>query len=198
MKNRYLVLGLSVVLALALAVPALGGPTNPIASISATVKQTANKALNKAKKAQQTANKAQTAANNAQNAADKAQTTANTANTAAGKAQTTANDALAKANAAAAAAKAAQDTANSKVSKGANFESGEATSASGGAAFASVGCPTGEFSSGGGYSIGGADASKARVNLTSQYLGGWVVEATNISGLAGNSWSLTAFATCLG
>ena len=45
MKSRYTVLFLSLVLALALAVPALGGPTNPIASISASVKSTANKAL---------------------------------------------------------------------------------------------------------------------------------------------------------
>ena len=39
MSKRYTVLGLSVVLALALAVPALGGPTNPIASISASAKK---------------------------------------------------------------------------------------------------------------------------------------------------------------
>ena len=32
MKKRYTVLGLSLVLALALAVPAMGGPTNPLAS----------------------------------------------------------------------------------------------------------------------------------------------------------------------
>jgi len=198
MKNRYLVLGLSVVLALALAVPAFGGPTNPIASISASVKQTANKALNKAKKAQQTANKAQTAANNAQSAADKAQSTATTANTAAGKAQTTANDALAKANAAAAAAKAAQDTANTKVSKGTNIEIGTPVAASGGEALAAVGCPGSELPSGGGYGLSGTDSTKARVGLSSQYLSGWIVRADNISGLAGNNWSVEAIAICMG
>jgi len=52
MKKRYTVLGLSLVLALALAVPALGGPSNPIASVSASVKSIANKALKKAKAAQ--------------------------------------------------------------------------------------------------------------------------------------------------
>jgi hypothetical protein len=51
---------------LALAVPALGGPSNPIASVSASVKQTATKALKKAKAAQKTANSALSAANSAQ------------------------------------------------------------------------------------------------------------------------------------
>jgi trimeric autotransporter adhesin len=69
MKKRYLVLGLAVVLAVGVSVPALGGPS---ATSSASAKKTAKKALKKAKKAQQ-------AANDAQNAADAAQGTANTA-----------------------------------------------------------------------------------------------------------------------
>jgi hypothetical protein len=212
MKNRYLVLGLSVILALAFAVPALGGPTNPVASISATAKQIAQKALKKANKAQKTATAAQTAANNAQSAAnsaqssangakstaDKAQTSATAANTAAGKAQTTANTALTTANAAAAAAKAAQDTANTKVTKGTNFEEGEDVAASGGSALAVAGCPSGEQPSGGGYAISGTDATKARVGLSSQYLSAWIVEADNISGLAGNNWALSSIAICMG
>ena len=42
MKKRYTVLGLTVVFALALAVPALGGPTNPLASASKSVQSIAN------------------------------------------------------------------------------------------------------------------------------------------------------------
>ena len=76
MSKRYAILGLSVFFALALAVPALGGPTNPIASTSASVKQTANKALKKAKAAQSTANSALTTANNAQGEATSAGTEA--------------------------------------------------------------------------------------------------------------------------
>ncbi len=46
MKKRYTVLGLSVFLALALAVPALGGPSDPIAQVAGS----GGKALKKAKK----------------------------------------------------------------------------------------------------------------------------------------------------
>lgn len=126
MKKRYAVLGLSVFLALALAVPAFGGPSNPIASISASVKSTANKALKKAKSAEKTAKTALSTANaansaagtagsdakKAQTTASSAQTTANTAQSEAKKAQTTANEAKANAATAKAAADAAQGTAN--------------------------------------------------------------------------------------
>ncbi len=76
MSKRYAVLGLSVVLALALAVPALGGPTNPIASISAN--DEIKKVQGEAKNAQTSANAAKTAATNAQNAANAANANANT------------------------------------------------------------------------------------------------------------------------
>ena len=64
MKARYTIFGLSVFLALALAVPALGGPSNPVAHTAS--------ALSKAKKAI-------TLANNAQNTANTANSTANSA-----------------------------------------------------------------------------------------------------------------------
>ena len=105
MSKRYAVLGFSVVLALALAVPALGGPSNPIASISASVKQTANKALKQAKQAKNLANtansnakKAQETAEGAKAAADGAQATANGAKTTADGAKTTADGAKATAD----------------------------------------------------------------------------------------------------
>lgn len=143
MKQRYAILGLGVFLALALAVPALGGPTNPIANISASAKGIANKALKKAKTAEKTANNALSVANSANSAASsasgdakKAQTTAdegkklaetdktdaanaqktaNEAKTAATNAQNTANEAKTAASAAKAAAEAANANANNRI-----------------------------------------------------------------------------------
>ncbi|HEU5064245.1 MAG TPA: hypothetical protein VFT79_13995 [Solirubrobacterales bacterium] len=203
MKNRYLVFGLSVFLALALAVPAMGGPSNPVASVSASVKSIATKALKKAKAAQKTAKAAQNAANAAQSTANAANTAAGKAQTAADKAQTTANSALTEATTANAAAKkaqeaadAAQATANSKFGS-TNFEEGAPVSGSGGSALAASGCPSGEVPSGGGFVVNGSDSNKVRVDLSSQYLNGWIVSADNISGLAGGNWELTAVAICI-
>ena len=50
MKRRYVVLSLTAVLALALAVPAFGGPTNIVSALT-KVKKTANKALKQAQAA---------------------------------------------------------------------------------------------------------------------------------------------------
>jgi hypothetical protein len=61
MQRRFVVLGIASVLALALAVPALGGPSNPIADGAATAKKTANKALKKSKKASKSATETATA-----------------------------------------------------------------------------------------------------------------------------------------
>src|SRR4051794_33642720 len=71
----YSILRLTGFLALALAVPALGGPSNAVASISASAKKIANKALKTAKSAQKTANTANSTANSALAEAQKAQTT---------------------------------------------------------------------------------------------------------------------------
>jgi hypothetical protein len=56
MKNRFVILGLGLVIALAVAIPALAGGSSDQASKSASVKTTANKALKKAKKANQRLN----------------------------------------------------------------------------------------------------------------------------------------------
>lgn len=203
MKRRYLVFGLSVVLALALAVPALGGPSNPIASASKSVKsiaQTALKRANQAKKQAKTAlnkaNEAQSSANGAQKSANGAQNTADSAKTAAAAAQSTADSAVAAAATAQAAAEAAQATANSKIS-GSSFHEGSSVSGASESALAASGCETGEEPSGGGFVITGAQSDRVRVDLSSQYLNGWIVSADNISGLAGGSWSLTAVAICI-
>jgi hypothetical protein len=71
-NNRYLVLGLAIVLALALAIPALGGSADPGATTSANATTIAKKAKKKAKNALDAANAAQTTADAAQTLAEKA------------------------------------------------------------------------------------------------------------------------------
>ena len=194
MKSRYAVLFLSLVLALALAVPALGGPTNPLATISTGVKATANKALKTAKAAKSTANSAlaaassaQSTANSASSAAKNAQTTANAANTAAKNAQTTAN-------AAKAAAEAAQTTANSKF--GTTFsefgeESGPHTTT--GVAFAF--CPSGSKATGGGYQTFGTGDNEVVPVIDTSYGDAWLADLQRIPGQA-DSWSVQAVVVC--
>ena len=217
MNRRYTVLGLSVVLALALAVPALGGPMNPIASISSSAKSIASKALKTAKKAQSAANTAQstantalstanaadtnassaktaaagaqTTANSALNNANAAQTTANSAKTAAAGAQTTANSALNNANAAQTTANTAQTTAESKMSG-----EEEVVGAEGGSS-GSVACPGSKVPTGGGFILGGAEPNSATVVSSFQYLNGWDVGTEQIKGVSG-SWTTSAIVEC--
>jgi hypothetical protein len=212
MKSRYLVLCLSLVLALALAVPALGGPTNPIASISATVKQTANKALKKAKSAQKTANEAQSAAATAQSSADVAQKTANTANTAAKAAQTTANTVqtavktaqstadAAKAAAAGAktAADAAQATANSKFGN-TTTEFGTSNPPINDTAQSDITlCPSGQQITGGGFEVTGAGANDVVPTFNSSYGDAWLVLLERVTGAPADTWGFRVTAICAG
>jgi hypothetical protein len=203
MSKRYAILGLSVVFALALAVPALGGPSNLIAKTSANVKKTANKALKNANSAKKTANAALSAAGSAQSDANKAQseavkalTEAKKGVTAAAAAQTTANTAKSTADAAKTAAAAAEANANSRL-KGAvqvfGESSGEATTIT---RAASVSC-TGRPVLGGGFSVGGA-ANKVTVTQSEEQLygGGWFVIGQTIAGQGTPSWSITAVAVC--
>lgn len=205
MKSRYIVLGLSLVLALALAVPALGGPTNPIASISASVQQTANKALKKAKAAQNTANSAQNAANaaqntanSAQNAANAAQKTANTVQTAVKTAQTTADSAKTTANEAKSAAAAAQATANGKLGNTeTTFGEGSGSSTSDSkSAFAF--CPPGQQITGGGYETSGTGSTSVTPTFLSSYGDAWVAVVQRINGQASTAWGIRAIAVCAG
>ncbi|MCW2987362.1 MAG: hypothetical protein JWM24_300 [Solirubrobacterales bacterium] len=210
MNRRYAILGLAVFLALALAVPALGGPSNPVANISATAKGIANKALKKAKTAQNTANGAQNTANTAQNTANTANSTANSALTEAKKgvtnaaaAQNTANGAKAAADAAKAAAAAAQasaDAANANANtrvKSSHELFGTATpSNTETSKTASSACSEGEVTLGGGYRVGGAGANSVTVTTQEElfYGNGWFVAASTISGTP--TWSLQALAVC--
>jgi membrane protein involved in colicin uptake len=217
MSKRYAVLGLSVVFALALAVPALGGPSNPIASTSASVKQTANKALKTAKAAKKTANSAASAASAAQSTANSAesnaskalteakkgvtaaataQSTANTAKSTADSAKSTADSAKTAAAAASAAAAAAEANANTRV-KSSIQRAGETTATDTTASkLASVSCQAGEVVTGGGYSVGG-ESNKVTVSISEEQLygGGWFVNGQTIAGQTAN-WALTAIAIC--
>jgi len=197
MSKRYAVLGLSVFLALALAVPALGGPSNPVASISASAKATAKKALKKANEAQATALSAQSAANNAQSDATKALGEVKKAQTSANTAQTTANAAQTAANNAKAAAEAANANANNRIKEASEIfgeASAENTTAS---KFASASCPSGEPILGGGFTVGG-ESNKVTVSQSEVQLygGGWFVDGQTISGTGTPTWSITAIAMC--
>jgi hypothetical protein len=197
MSKRYAVLGLSVVLALALAVPALGGPSNPIASISASVKQTANKALKQSKQAKKLANTASSNAKIAQEAAEGAKTTASGAQTAASGAQTTATGAKKIAEEAKAAAAAANANANSRI-EGSYANFGEATETNTTTSkFAGAECDSASDPIlGGGFFVGGT-SEQVTVNTSEidpLYGDSWFVGARAISGTP--SWSLQASILC--
>ena len=190
MSKRYAVLGLSVVLALALAVPALGGPSNPIASISASVKQTANKALKQAKQAKKLAN-------TASSSAKKAQETADGANIAASGAQSTATGAKKIAEEAKTAAAKAEANANTRI-KGSYANFGESTGETTGTSkFAGAECDSASDPIlGGGFFVGGT-SEQVTVNTSEidpLYGDSWFVGARAISGTP--SWSLQASILC--
>jgi hypothetical protein len=197
MSKRYVALSLSVVLALTLAVPAFGGPSNPVANSAASLKKTATTALKTAKSARKSARKAQTTAdsalskaNSAQTAAGKAQSDATSATSKANAAQTTADSALAAANA-------AQASADSKVDAVAQRVEGSAAAGNAAGTLAGVSCDAGNEITGGGFSIGGGDANEAVVTLSTQfYNDSWVVQARNQVGTAGTNWTVTAEGTC--
>jgi len=211
MSKRYAVLGLTVFFALALAVPALGGPSNPVASASATAKSIAIKALKKAKAAQRTANAANATANTANATAGAALTEAKSALTEAKKAQTTGSNAQTAANTAQATANSAKGTAEEAKTAAANAEANantrikESSQAFGTATAsdaetskaASVSCGSGQPVLGGGFFVGGTESNKVTVGSSEEQLygGGWFVAAKAISGFT-PTWSLTAVAIC--
>lgn len=203
MNRRYAILGLSVFLALALAVPALGGPSNPVASLSATAKSIANKALKKAKTAQKTANSANSTANSANSTANaalteakKGVTNAATAQAAANSAKGTADSAKAAADAAKAAAEAAEANANTRL-QSAHQVFGEATATDTTTEKnASAICPAGEDTLGGGFFVGGGGNNSVTVTNSEHlfYSNGWFVAAEAITGTP--TWSLAAIVMC--
>jgi len=209
MRKRYVILGLSVVLALALAVPAFGGPTNPLSGGLASVKKTANKALKNANAAKKTARSALTAAESAtagvkgvegdvtkaQTDIKKLQTSVTTAQSTANSATTAAAGAKKIAEEAKAAAAAAEANANTRV-KDSIERFGEPSASNESTKFASVSCLANEPTLGGGYELGGA-ANKAVVTFQQEnvYNDGWFVGSQQINGQNGN-WTLRAIAIC--
>jgi membrane protein involved in colicin uptake len=174
-----------------------------VASISASAKSTANKALKKAKAAQSTATAAQNSANSAQNSANSAQSDATKALNEAKKAQTTgtnaqntANTAKTTADAAKAAAAAAEANANTRIKESTQVSESVAESATT-PKFTSVSCPSGEPVLGGGFSVGG-ESNKVTVTQSEEQLygGGWFTDASTINGQGAPSWSLLVFAVC--
>jgi len=99
MNRRQLLLGTTIVLTVALTVPALGGPSNPVAETAASLKKKVNRALATANSAQSSAAGAQSTAAGAQSAADTAQSAANTAQAAANAATAAAANARSTAQA---------------------------------------------------------------------------------------------------
>jgi hypothetical protein len=187
MKRRYSVLGLSLVLALALAVPAMGGPSNPVASVSADALTVAKKALKKAKTAQKTANAAQSAANGAQGTANSALTEAKKGVTAAATAQAAADAAKKQAEEANANAETRIQSATERsAATASNNETTKGVSAL---------CEEGETVLGGGHFVGG---TSSQVTISSSertfYGNGWFIQGQAIAGTP--TWSLTAYAMC--
>jgi hypothetical protein len=194
MKSRYAVFFLSLVLAIALAVPALGGPTNPVATLSASAKSIALKALKKAKAAQNTANSALSAASTAQNTANSAEKNAKSASSAAATALTTAKTAQTAAEAAKSAAAAAQATANSKFgSTFTEFGAGSGSKTTVGADL--VECPGGSQVTGGGYTTSGTGANEVVPIFTAAYGNAWLADLERIPGQA-DTWEVIASVTC--
>ncbi len=177
MKRRYVVLGLSLVLAISLAVPAFGGPNNPVATAAKSAKSIAKNALKKAKAAQTTANQALTAANNAQ-------TTAN-------KAQTTATDALTTATN-------ANNNANTRFKSSTQVFGTASANNNSTPKDASASCAGGDNTVlGGGWVIAGTTPSDVTIVSADGgfYANGWFVEGDGING-ATPTWSLQAVAVC--
>lgn len=193
MRNRYLVLGLAAVLALALAVPALGGPSNPVASSAASAKQLATKALKKANKANTAAQTAQSTANSAASSAQSAQSTANGA-------QADATAAQAAADAAQAAATAAANSANAKYDTVTRVESAASATNNADKSVVFATCTGGREATGGGWTTGpaGGDGElDARITFNTAYGDSWGVIARD-GGINGSTWNISANVQCIG
>ena len=182
MRRRTVIFGVAGLLAIALAVPAFGGPSNPVADVTANAKKTAKKALKKAKKANEAAKAAQSSADAAQGTADTAQGTADTAVSDAAAAKSAADAAQATAD-----TKFDDTTTNTGSTIGPNTVQSK---------LASAGCPSGQDLTGGGFSTtgtGGGDDG-VQVVLDNAYINGWTVTVFNTEGA--ESWSVSATALC--
>jgi hypothetical protein len=180
---------MSAVLALSLAVPALGGPDNPVATASKGAKKLAKQALNAANKAQQTADTAQQTANQAQQTATGAQSTATNALNQAQAANTAAQ-------AANTAAQNAQATADSKVD-GLEQIIGPGSGTSSTNKGDTAACSSGKEVTGGGYFTSGAGDNDITATFNGFFYNtGWIVNMEEIGGGTADTWQVTAEAVC--
>jgi membrane protein involved in colicin uptake len=195
MRRRYLVLGLSAVLAISLAVPALGGPGNPVASTAVT----AAKALKKAKAANRAAIAAQGTANTALSTANQASAAAAAADQKATTADQKATNAQASADAAQASANAANANANNRffdvVQVDGPPSSDPATSDH--AQNSTATCPTGQGAqvTGGGWAISGNDNDEIVIVGAGSYAQDYGVSAEETDDIA-STWYVRARAYC--
>ncbi len=190
MKRRYALFGMTALLAVALAVPALGGPGNPVADTFASAKSTAKKALKKAKEANKAAKAAQSTADDAQNSADGAQNSADAAQAAADTAQTTADNAST-------AAAAAQTTADSKFGTTDAVFGTTSPSDSNATKLVVADCPGSSSPTGGGFALAGAGSNDVTATINTVYLGGWIAQAQEIGAGTASNWSMQANVTCI-
>ena len=195
MKNRFVILGLASFLAVALAVPALGGPSNPIADGAASAKKTAKKALKQAKKAKNLAKDAQGSADAAQSTANGAESAAGDAQTAAENAQTTADTATTAASDSQAAADAAQATADAKFGTINNVEGPASATNNSDKAIIFAVCPGDTEATGGGFIINGTGGDDSHVTFNTAYGDAWGVGADD-GGSNASNWSLIPTVRC--
>jgi hypothetical protein len=184
MKRRYFVLALSGVLAISLAVPALGGPGNPVASTAVT----AAKALKKAKAANRAAQAAQGTANTALSTANQANTSASQANNAAAAAQ-------ADADAAQTSADAANANANTRFNNVVQVNGPQSADDATDTKNSTATCPSGDQVTGGGWGISGPDNEQVVVVAAGSYAEDYGVRAEENDAI-GSNWYVQARAFC--
>jgi hypothetical protein len=174
-KNRYFLLGITGVLAISLAVPAFGGPSNPVASSAASAKTVAKRALSAANSAQNTANTALSTANSAR-------TTANTAQTTATQARTAADEAKA--------------IAATKLGPATSQNGDQSPSNPTGPKQIISSCPAGKLLSGG-YITAGANQNDLTATVNTPYADSWVTTIEEGDAVATN-WSVLGIVQCAG
>jgi hypothetical protein len=172
-------------MAIALAVPALGGPSNPIASASKSALSVAKKAKRKAAAAQSSADQAQSTANSALTKANSAGTAAATAQTAATAAQT--------------AADAANANANTRYNHINHVEGTSSPTNNADKALVAANCAAADLNvTGGGWVANGAGSDDAQVSYSATfYADQWVIIANDI-GTNASTWNITPEAYCIG
>lgn len=193
--RRYLVFGFAVVLALALTVPALGGPSNPVASSAVSlgkVFKVAKKARNKANAAQEGANVALARAATSGQIGFNAQVGVGQALEAAAAAQQSADNAQASADAAN--AEAGQVSANdlswgigTTTTVGPNSTNNKTVIAP---------CPSGEVAIGG-FSFISTPANTDPVVYDGDFWYGTEIGLAREFAATAASWSLTGQASCI-